>query len=236
MRPHPRGVTFSERVDVGGVTLSMKVWPAAEEGAVPVLLLPGTGATAHDWDHVATELSRSRKVYAVDLRGHGDSDWPGEYSVALLASDLVGLLDHLPDPVLDVVGHSLGGLVACRAVSVRPQRVRRLVLEDVPMPHPRPASMPTRPEGRLEFDWKVVEQVRPEIDDPDPAWADVMRTIRVPTLVIAGGAASPVPQDDVRELVATLPDGHLETVEAGHLVHATEPAQFLRHLKVFIRA
>jgi pimeloyl-ACP methyl ester carboxylesterase len=156
--------------------------------------------------------------------------------VALLASDLVGLLDQLAAPVLDVVGHSLGGLVACRAVSVRPQRVRRLVLEDVPMPHPRPASMPTRPEGRLEFDWKVVEQVRPEIDDPDPAWADVMRTIRVPTLVIAGGAASPVPQDGVRELVATLPNGHMETVEAGHLVHATEPAQFLRHLTVFLNA
>lgn len=81
---------------------------------------------------MATELSRSRTVYAADLRGHGDSDWPGEYSVALLASDLVGLLDHLPDPVLDIVGHSLGGLVACRAVTVRPQRVRRLVVLGLP--------------------------------------------------------------------------------------------------------
>jgi pimeloyl-ACP methyl ester carboxylesterase len=221
-------------VDVGGVTLSLRVWPAAEERLVPALLLPGTGATAEDWDQVATELSRSRTVYAVDLRGHGESDWPGEYSLALLASDVVALLDRLSHPVVDILGHSLGGLVACKAVAERPERVRRLVLEDVPVPHPRSPSMPPRPDGPLAFDWKVVEQVRPEIDDPDLGWVDIMRAIPVPTLVIGGGDASPVPQADVRELVDTLPDGRLQTIEAGHLVHATELAQFLLHVTEFL--
>ncbi|MDX6310057.1 MAG: hypothetical protein QOI06_3103 [Nocardioidaceae bacterium] len=229
-------MTFLKRVDVGGVTLSMKVWPAEEERLVPVLLLPGTGATAQDWDEVATELSRSRTVYAVDLRGHGASDWPGEYSVALLATDVVALLDRLTEPVVDIVGHSLGGLVACKAVAERPWRVRRLVLEDVPMPHPRLASMPARPDGPLDFDWKLVERIRPEIDNPNPGWVDVMRAIPVPTFVIGGGDASAVPQDDVRELVATLPAGRLETIEAGHLVHATELAQFLVRVTAFLDA
>ncbi len=221
---------------MGGVTLSVKVWPAAVERTAPALLLPATGATAEDWDEVASELARSRTVYAVDLRGHGDSDWPGEYSLALLASDVVGLLNRLSEPMVDIVGHSLGGLVACLAVAERPQRVRRLVLEDVCMPHPRSASMPTRPDGRLDFDWNVVEQVRPEVDDPDPGWAHVIRAIAVPTLVIAGGETSPVPQNDVRELVDALQAGHLQVVEAGHLVHTTEPAQFLLYLTAFLDA
>jgi pimeloyl-ACP methyl ester carboxylesterase len=96
--------------------------------------------------------------------------------------------------------------------------------------------MPTKPDGPLDFDWKVVEQVRPEIDDPDPGWVDTMRAIPVPTLVIGGGDTSPVPQADVRELVATLPDGHLRTIEAGHLVHTTALAEFLVHVTEFLDA
>jgi hypothetical protein len=53
----------------------------------------------------------------------------------------------------------------------RPGLVRRLVLEDVGILQPRPAAMPPRPEGTLPLDWRVVEQVRPEIDDPDAAGA-----------------------------------------------------------------
>ncbi len=219
---------------MGAATLSIKVWPAPEERFVPSLLLPGTGATAEDWNDVAAELSRSRTVYAVELRGHGESDWPGEYSIALLATDVVALLDRLTEPLVDLIGHSPGGLVACKAAAERPRRVRRLVLEEVPLPHPRVPSMPDRPEGLLDFDWRVVERIRPEIDNPDPGWADIMRAIPAPTLIIGGGDASPVPHADLRELAAILPDGRVETVEAGHLVHATEPAQFLAHVSAFL--
>ena len=230
------------RVDVGGVALSVRTWPAATAAtaagpaAPPVLLLPGTGLTARDWDVVAPVLARSRDVHAVDLRGHGESDRPGTYSIALMASDVVGLLDRTDAPVVDLVGHSLGGLVACRVVADRPHRVRRLVLEDVGLMRPRPVVAPVRPEGVLPFDWAVVEQVRPEIDDPDPGWADVARGIPVPTLVVAGGAASTVPQDGIRDLVETLPDGRVVTVEAGHLVHATEPEAFLAEVLGFLGA
>jgi pimeloyl-ACP methyl ester carboxylesterase len=112
--------------------------------------------------------------------------------------------------------------------------VRRLVLEDVGVPHPRPAAPPTRPDGVLEFDWRVVEQVRPEIDDPDPRWAEVVARISAPTLVIAGGPSSHVPQEDVAELVRAVPDGRLVTVDAGHLVHETRPDEFTHHLVTFL--
>jgi pimeloyl-ACP methyl ester carboxylesterase len=126
--------------------------------------------------------------------------------------------------------------VACAIASAHPELVHRLVLEDVGVPHARPAAAPPRPPGALPFDWRVVEQVRPEIDDPDPRWGDVVAEISAPTLVIAGGPSSPVPQDHVVELVRALPDGRLVTLDAGHLVHARRPAEFTDHLLTFLDA
>ena len=139
------------------------------------MLLPATGETAQDWDVVASVLSSSRAVYAVNLRGHGGSSWPGTYSIQLMADDVAGVLDSaLAGEPVDLVGHSLGGLVACSIAAARPDLVRRLVLEDVGLLKPRQPVQPPKPAGVLEFDWRVVEQVRPEIDDFDPRWADVV--------------------------------------------------------------
>lgn len=223
-------------VAVDRVTLRARRWAAADAVRPPVVLLPATGETAEDWDDVAARLHSSRTVYAVSLRGHGASDWPGQYSIQAKADDVTGVLPHLAAGPVDLIGHSLGGLVACRVASANPALVRRLVLEDVGLPHPRPSAMPPRPPGDLPFDWRMVEQVRPEIDDPDPRWGDVVAAISAPTLGIAGGPSSPVPQEHVAELVRTLPDGRLVTVDTGHLVHATKPDEFARHLLTFLDA
>jgi pimeloyl-ACP methyl ester carboxylesterase len=149
-------------VTVHGVTMRSRVWPSAVGVArPPVVLLPATGETAENWDVVASSLQVSRTVHAVDLRGHGRSDWPGRYSIQAMAEDVTGLLRRLDDRPVDLVGHSLGGLVACAVASTHPELVRRLVLEDVGVPHPRVATPPARPPGDLPFDWAVVEQVRP---------------------------------------------------------------------------
>lgn len=222
------------RVDVGGVTLSSRVWPAVRAAGPAVVLLPGTGATAADWDEIAARLSVERPVFAVDLRGHGRSDWPGTYSIQLLADDVEALLAHLGHGSVDLVGHSLGGLVACKVAVRAPSLVRRLVLEDVGILHPRPAAPPTRPQAPLDFDWAVVEQVRPEIDDPEPSWVETIAAIQCPTLVIGGGPRSLVPQDHITELVERLPDGRLVTIDAGHLVHQSRPDDFVREVLAFI--
>jgi pimeloyl-ACP methyl ester carboxylesterase len=226
------------RVDVGGVTLVDRSWPAEQPSRFPpAVLLPATAETAEDWDTVASALCSSRTVHAVNLRGHGPSDWPGTYSIGLMADDVARLLGSGLDVApVDLVGHSLGGLVACQVAAARPELVRRLVLEDVGLVEPRPADPPARPDGVVPFDWRVVEQVRPEIDNFDPGWAGVLATIAAPTLVVAGGPRSPVPQERIDDLVRILPDGRTVTIDAGHLVHAIEPDAFIREVIRFLDA
>jgi pimeloyl-ACP methyl ester carboxylesterase len=153
-----------------------------------------------------------------------------------MAGDVAGLLPMLPAAEVDLVGHSLGGLVACQVTAAQQARVRRLVLEDVGMPHPRTPQAPARPAGPLSFDWAVVEQIRPEIDEPDSRWPQVMAAIQVPTLVIGGGPASFVPQEHVEELAQTVAHGTRVTIDAGHLVHATKPGAFLAELTTFLNS
>lgn len=221
--------------DVSGLSLAVRVWAGPETAAPPLVLLPATGETAEDWDAVADAMSATRTVYAVNLRGHGASSWPGTYSIRLMADDVTGWLTARTDtrPV-DLVGHSLGGLVACLVAAGYPERVGRLVLEEIGLLQPRPPNPPARPDGALEFDWKVVEQVRPEIDDFDPAWSELVATISSPTLVVAGGSTSPMPQEQVADLADRLPDGRLVTLEAGHLVHADKPQEFIAQLQNFL--
>lgn len=219
---------------VGDLHFSLRVWQAVNEDKTPTVLLHATGKTARDWDVIASGLHAERTVYAVDLRGHGASDWPGTYGLNLFAKDVIGILDQLEIGAVDLVGHSLGGLVACGVAAERQGNVRKLVLEDIGFPHPRPRGLPERPAGDLPFDWRVVEQVRPEIDDPEPGWADIVARITAPTLLIGGGAASPVPQEHVAELADRLADARLTTIEAGHLVHETIPDEYLRTLITFL--
>jgi pimeloyl-ACP methyl ester carboxylesterase len=224
------------RLSIDGVVLSLRVWPCRRPAGPVVVLLPGTGATAQDWDVVATRVSEERPVVAVDLRGHGGSDWSGRYSIQLFADDVSAALDQLGGGPVDLVGHSLGGLVACKVAAARPDLVRRLVLEEVGVPYPREPDMPARPRGQLPFDWAVVEQVRPEIDVPDPSWTVIIAGIHAPTLVGGGGSGSFVPQQHVAELVERLLDGRLTTIDVGHLVHESSPDAFADELMAFIRA
>jgi len=199
-------------------------------------MLPGTGATAGDWDVIAARLYADRAVFAVDLRGHGDSSWPGTYAISLMAGDVAGLLPMLSAAEVDLVGHWLGGLVACQVAASEQAWVRRLVLEDVRMPHPRQPQVPVRPAGPLSFDWAVVEQIRPEIDEPDSCWPQAMAAIHVPTLLIGGGPGSFVPQEHVEELSRTVAHSTRVTIDAGHLVHATEPGAYLAELTAFLNS
>ena len=99
----------------------------------PIVCLHGATGHAWMWRGVAGVLDGRRRILAVDLRGHGDSQWPENeaYETSDLARDLVGAIETSPEPV-DVVGASWGGLIALSASIQAPQLMRRLVMVDVP--------------------------------------------------------------------------------------------------------
>jgi pimeloyl-ACP methyl ester carboxylesterase len=151
-----------------------------------------------------------------------------------MRDDVLRALDALGLEQTDLLGHSLGGMVAHLCAQHRPGRVRRLVLEDIGAPLPREPSTPERPDGDLGFDWDMVLEARAQLDRPEPAWLDGLSRITARTLVIGGGPDSHVPQDRVAELARRVPDARLVTIAAGHLVHRAEPGPFTREVLAFL--
>lgn len=131
MSSAPTSCFFDSR---DGVRLHVLVWRDAvgdgSGGRAPVVLLHGGGANAHWWDHLAEPISRDRAVYALDFRGHGDSDHPEIREVGAFNVDLEALVDWLGRGDLVLVGHSLGAAVALDHAS-RYREPRGLVLVDL---------------------------------------------------------------------------------------------------------
>jgi 3-oxoadipate enol-lactonase len=219
-------------IEAAGTRLTYRVW--GSPGAPPLILLHGLGDGAADWDGVAPAFAGRWRVYAPDLRGHGRSGRPGDYSVELMEADVLGFLDALELGRVDLIGHSMGGLVGYLLAGDHPERVRRLILEDVAALRPRERGALERPEGELPFDWAMVLAIRRQIDNPDPAWLGRLGLITAQTLVIGGGASSHVPQDWVAELARRIPGARMETIEAGHLIHRTEPETFTQAALAFL--
>lgn len=226
-----------ETLKANGITLAYRTW--GPEDAPPVLLLHCRGADGADWAPVAEHLAsgaRPRRVYAPDLRGHGRSDWPGTYAYEEFRDDVGGFLGALGISGTDIVAHSLGGLIACLLAQNAPGLVHRLVLEDVPAPLPLDPPRPPaeRPAGELPFDWAMVTATDGQRNAPDPVWWDRMGRITMPTLLIGGGPDSPIPQDQITALAGRLPDARAVTIDAGHLVHASRPEEFLAVVGEFL--
>ncbi|MFJ3767224.1 alpha/beta fold hydrolase [Streptomyces sp. NPDC090082] len=220
-------------VTVDGVRLAHRV--TGPEDAPPVVLVHGRGESAATWSEVAADLAADHRVYAVDLRGHGLSDRPGRYGFDDFREELGGFLKALGLTGATVVAHSMGAGAAYLLAQREPGLVGRLVLEEapafVPLDPPRPVA--ERPEGPLAFDWAIVPATDAQLNAPDPAWRADAARITAPTLVLAGGPSSHVPQDRLARLAGDIPGARLVGIDAGHLIHETRPAAFLAAIREF---
>ncbi|MER5767830.1 alpha/beta fold hydrolase [Streptomyces sp. NPDC001985] len=220
-------------LDADGVRLAYRTW--GEETAPPVVLAHGRGGSGADWTAIAERLAATRRVYAPDFGGHGLSDWPGAYGFERLRNELSAFIRGLGLDSVDVIGHSMGGVAAILLAAEEPELVDRLVVEDPPPPFPPdpPRPLTRREEGVLAFDWPVVPSIDAELNAPDPAWGERLAAIEAPTLVIGGGPASHIPQEQLARLAGRIPGALLVTIDAGHLIHETRPEEFLAALAEF---
>jgi 3-oxoadipate enol-lactonase len=192
----------------------------------PLVLLHALGENATSWDAVGERLAPHFSLFAIDLRGHGASEWTGPYSHEGMRDDVLAALDVLGLRDVGLIGHSLGGVVALFAAMEQPDRVTRLVVEDVVPPFPFERPIRDRPDGPLPFDWDVLPAIFTEANDPDRRWWPHLRRITAPTLLIGGGPPSHVPAEELAEVARLIPDCTLVTIPAGHHVHAAEPEAF----------
>ncbi len=95
----------------------------------PVLLLHGLGSSLADWQPQIEHLAQSCQVYALDLRGHGQSDLlRAPTSMAELAADIAEFIQVLKIAPCIVVGISMGGMLTFQLLAEQPHLVRAAVL------------------------------------------------------------------------------------------------------------
>ncbi len=231
-------------VQVNGVRLGYR--ESGDPAGPPAVLLHGTGSSASTWDKLAPRLTaRGHRVIAFDLRGHATSGRPGDYSLTGLRDDLLALLGtwDLRDALL--IGHSVGGHAALAAALHSPERISRLVLEDIAAPPPRLAPVAgglhrlltiggTALTARRNHSLSVMTSIVLQVTRPDPQWWARLRDVRQPTLVVSGGPTSCIPPRRLAAVAAALPDARLATIPVGHRVHSLAPEAFHAEVAAFL--
>ncbi len=113
-------------VPVNGIKVYYEVYGEGK----PIVLLHGAFMTIEmNWGQLIPELSKTRKVIAIEFQGHGHTPFSDrKLDLATLASDVEGVMNHLKVDSADVAGYSMGGSVAYQLAIQSPKRVTRLVI------------------------------------------------------------------------------------------------------------
>jgi len=111
---------------VNGVKIYYEVYGKGR----PLVLLHGAFYTINmNWAELIPKLSKTRKVIAIEMQGHGHSPFSErKLSITNLASDVEGVMDYLKIDSADVAGYSMGGSVAYQFAVQSPKRLRKLVI------------------------------------------------------------------------------------------------------------
>ncbi len=107
------------------------VFETGDKDRKPVVLVHGFPFSHSMWDPQVQALSKTFRVIAYDVRGHGASDAAdGPASIDLFVDDLIGILDSLRLDRVAICGLSMGGYIALRAAERHPDRFSALILCD----------------------------------------------------------------------------------------------------------
>lgn len=132
-------------VNVNGIRLAYAEWPRLDrpqstgprpagqgnDGAPPIICLPHLTGHKGSFGPLAERLAPDWRVFALDLRGRGESDRADDgYGFAYHARDILAFADAVGLPRFILLGHSFGATTAVYLASIQPGRVQALVLLD----------------------------------------------------------------------------------------------------------
>lgn len=138
----------------------IKVYYEVYGQGLPIVLLHGSFYTIDmNWSQLIPELSKYRKVIAIEMQGHGHSPYSDrELSITTLASDIEKVMDYLKIDSADVAGYSMGGSIAYQFAVQSPKRLRKLVI----------ISSTYKTDGWLPIVNTAFEDFKPEFFDNTP--------------------------------------------------------------------
>jgi pimeloyl-ACP methyl ester carboxylesterase len=117
-------------IDIDGMRFHYLEW--GDPSAPPVVMLHGTTSNAHSWDKVSAVLAKRYRVLALDCRDHGESDsTTAPIEANQLSNDVGATVDKLGIDKFGLIGLSMGGRTAMTYTGYNPDRVERLVIEDI---------------------------------------------------------------------------------------------------------
>ena len=218
----------------------------AERGeGQPLILLHGNGESHRYFAGQIDFFAASRRVIAVDTRGHGASPrGTAPFTIAQFALDLEEFLDGLGLEQVDLLGFSDGGNIALTFALAHPERLRRLVLNGANLD---PGGVKRTVQFPIELGYRAARRAAKRdpravrnmellglmVNHPhiEPA---ALRTLEVPTLVIAG-TRDLIQAEHTRLIAGSLPQGELVFIRGNHFIAAKNPDAFNAAVDEFLR-
>ncbi|GFT44694.1 hypothetical protein NPIL_638651 [Nephila pilipes] len=113
-----------------------------EENLPPIIFLHGMMDSRKTWKYIAPAVAKrtGRKVYAIDARNHGESPRSDEITFNILSEDLHDFLTQHNIRKAALVGHSMGGRTALTLALTHPEKVEKLIVEDMGLMEFRPSK------------------------------------------------------------------------------------------------
>lgn len=211
----------------------------------PLVLLHGNGESHRYFARQIDYFSASRRVIAVDTRGHGASPrGTAPFTIGQFALDLEEFLNRLDLRQIDLLGFSDGGNIALSFALAHPERLRRLILNGAnldPSGVKRSAQFPielgyraarraARRDPRAVRNMELLDLMvnQPRIEPSS------LRALEVPTLVIAG-TRDLIRAEHTRLIAESLPNGELVWIRGNHFIAAKNPDPFNAAVDEFLR-
>ena len=217
-----------------------------DSGRYPIILLHGNGGNSSSFFYVSDHFSKTRRVIALDSRGHGRSPkGTAPFTLKQFSADLYNFMVSKNIEKADIIGYSDGGNIAMIFATEHPEMVSSMVLNGANM----------FPEGLLKKDFRGMkrayaktklrlrfdpqnEKLKNELDllslmvnEPHLTPED-LRKINTPVLVLVGSRDVIAPEH-TKLITASFPNATLAVVEGGHNIVKTNSLPYIEAVEAF---